>query len=101
MKPYGEGDLKIGVPVAPLVGAWIETIIGRTGLTQTMSLPSWERGLKPLTEPEQSALNAVAPLVGAWIETVNTKASCSTVATSLPSWERGLKHSRYGSYHQC
>ena len=33
--------------VAPLVGAWIEMPKkGTDGITQKMSLPSWERGLK-------------------------------------------------------
>ena len=35
--------------VAPLVGAWIETLFEFLGEHQwIMSLPSWERGLKPI-----------------------------------------------------
>ena len=76
--------------VAPLVGAWIE--ISRTTITTVLvlSLLSWERGLKCLTDctffvhqksllswerglkyraiKEYGKDNFVAPLVGAWIE---------------------------------
>ena len=34
-----------------------------------LSLPSWERGLKPLSVLNTSDATAVAPFVGAWIET--------------------------------
>ena len=79
-------------PVAPLVGAWIETcktscIYIRTiqslpswerGLKHACmlaqmhkreSLPSWERGLKHWRTSSRTKSNCVAPLVGAWIET--------------------------------
>ena len=54
--------------VAPLVGAWIETIQAQQKLLADMSLPSWERGLKLPQYLQDSLCN--------W---------------SLPSWERGLK----------
>ena len=54
--------------VAPFMGAWIETISVQGSRVRTVSLPSWERGLKPVPF-------AVQPR-SAW---------------SLPSWERGLK----------
>ena len=57
------------VPVAPLVGAWIE--MGISG--RMISSPS-----------------EVAPLVGAWIEITDAAAS-ARAAASLLSWERGLK----------
>ena len=77
--------------VAPLAGAWIETMMGSQTKLMMMSLPSRERGLKQgwrvgCASPERSlpsrerglklgARNVpevfleVAPLAGAWIET--------------------------------
>ena len=54
--------------VAPLVGAWIETIFANGAQNGAF----------------------VAPLVGAWIETYDYQQNVPEV-TSLPSWERGLK----------
>ena len=55
--------------VAPLVGAWIEISFSTSVFgSKTLSLPSWERGLK------------YAVILGYCV-----------VVTSLPSWERGLK----------
>ena len=54
--------------VAPLVGAWIEIRCTGTNSISTMSLPSWERGLKSIIGP-----------------------SSKLILASLPSWERGLK----------
>ena len=54
--------------VAPRVGAWIETNIGRGEWRLARSLPVWERGLKPVI----------------WIWLV-------LQPPSLPVWERGLK----------
>ena len=60
----------IGFPVvAPLVGAWIETVLPRPGYMYSLSLPSWERGLKHMINVEWEKKEEVAPLVGAWIET--------------------------------
>jgi len=55
--------------VAPLAGAWIETIITALRSIESPSRPSRARGLKPrrLLDPLAPAL--VAPLAGAWIET--------------------------------
>ena len=54
--------------VAPHVGAWIETEMVSEYSKRMLSLPMWERGLKPpflmLTLHQD-----VAPHVGAWIET--------------------------------
>ncbi len=58
--------------VAPLAGAWIETLNG-------------VRSLRPST---------VAPLAGAWIETIETRSSCLRHRRSHPSRVRGLKHGR-------
>ena len=60
---------KDGYGVAPLVGAWIEIeqLIEDYERARE-SLPSWERGLKSVSE--------MVAIGSAW---------------SLPSWERGLK----------
>ena len=55
--------------VAPFVGAWIETKEAYNALVEIFkSLPSWERGLKPIDLRYSPRFD--------W---------------SLPSWERGLK----------
>ena len=55
--------------VAPLVGAWIETIL-----------------------PVDGRFNlSVAPLVGAWIETEVDENDAKEIMRSHPSWVRGLK----------
>ena len=55
--------------VAPLVGAWIETTLHYAFDTLSLSLPSWERGLKLQWRSGPAEPQQVAPLVGAWIET--------------------------------
>ena len=55
--------------VAPLVGAWIETRRFSHRPESNWSLPLWERGLKPTLSCGKDKEQAVAPLVGAWIET--------------------------------
>ena len=57
------------IAVAPLVGAWIEILMGYL---------------------ERFPGNIVAPLVGAWIEIVQVLFTTEEYE-SLPSWERGLK----------
>ena len=77
--------------VAPLVGAWIE-ICGRVLLTHwTLSLLSWERGLKLYNSVLNIFVPCVAPLVGAWIEIIKAKTVKKAFTMSLLSWERGLK----------
>ena len=56
--------------VAPLVGAWIETLLMRI----------------------DSLKCDVAPLVGAWIETAKANDLRAAGLKSHPSWVRGLKH---------
>ena len=56
-----------------------------------LSLPSWERGLKPPPSPPTPPPPEVAPLVGAWIETCLPSGHSHNRLASLPSWERGLK----------
>ena len=81
----------ISIHVAPLVGAWIETIIAErysqallsnplwvSGVKLfeiirkakiSRSHPSWVRGLKRSIGKNAIIGHLVAPLVGAWIET--------------------------------
>ena len=54
--------------VAPYVGAWIETPEPIAFLLDFPSLPTWERGLKPISIVFRLSL-----------------------LSSLPTWERGLK----------
>ena len=62
--------------VAPHVGAWIETLTVRSLIGIMKSLPMWERGLKLLYCMD-----------------------CSIKCQSLPMWERGLQH--YTCYNGC
>ena len=55
--------------VAPLVGVWIETDTNVCEMPLSLSLPSWECGLKPNILWPTSMFLTVAPLVGVWIET--------------------------------
>ena len=65
---------RLANPVAPRVGAWIETIKNSVCYSGNVSHPAWVRGLK---RPEGVVVSkfSVAPRVGAWIEThsVNNK----------------------------
>ena len=100
------------MPVAPLVGAWIEITTLQTSCIKALSLLSWERGLKYIDifqhyQDEVAPLvgawieiqlihfwvteRIVAPLVGAWIE-INKAGRYVSFAMSLLSWERGLKY---------
>ena len=102
------------LPVAPFVGAWIETKCGPTARRRRRpSHPSWVRGLKQCGLWHQCAEHCVAPFVGAWIETEVMWNAADAVAVapfvgawietpanrpqpcqgwSHPSWVRGLKH---------
>ena len=55
--------------VAPLVGAWIETLNVLHYKRVSVSHPSWVRGLKHNIMDIMITEINVAPLVGAWIET--------------------------------
>ena len=77
--------------VAPLVGAWIETVALRTENTEDNVAPlvgAWIETRYVQTRSEQME---VAPLVGAWIETDAT-IDINPQIKSHPSWVRGLKH---------
>ena len=74
--------------VAPLVGAWIETTVYGVPFLCCSSLPSWERGLKLLPLTYINNNRCVAPLVGAWIETSVTGmlTAPSPVAPLVGAW---------------
>ena len=61
-------SLRHGKSVAPLVGARIEICDEFPLINQTLSLPSWERGLKFVQSCYLMYSGEVAPLVGARIE---------------------------------
>ena len=51
-----------GVPVAPHVGAWIETLLrAPRKFTLCGSLPMWERGLKPECRMSDAAFVSRSP----------------------------------------
>ena len=79
----------IFLSVAPLVGAWIETLIIQVCWEELLSHPSWVRGLKQRSSARKSFIT-VAPLVGAWIETIPLENTVRN-PSSHPSWVRGLK----------
>ena len=56
-------------PVAPYVGAWIETFKTYLLTHGYRSHPTWVRGLKLISRLSNSDARKVAPYVGAWIET--------------------------------
>ena len=58
--------------------------------TVAVSLPAWERGLKPALDINVDLSPWVAPRVGAWIET-HRSPQTRRKPRSLPAWERGLK----------
>ncbi len=72
LKRVNACDIDVVPPVAPLVGAWIETLMSVDMANQ----------------------QPVAPLVGAWIET-NMLIMFIIILLSHPSWVRGLKHHLY------
>jgi len=111
LKQYSYSHETISIRVAPLAGAWIETLKIHSLRSVKMSRPSRARGLKqqvikalqlvpvaPLAgawiETGKNfsirAFLAVAPLAGAWIETYVLHLS-STAVLSRPSRARGLK----------
>ena len=56
-------------PVAPYVGAWIETPYDLNKKFHELSHPTWVRGLKHKGKGTHIEIKGVAPYVGAWIET--------------------------------
>ena len=68
----------------------MKSVVNDSMIDCTLSLPSWERGLKLAPTSDVLPNVWVAPLVGAWIEIVGLIRS-GRFTESLPSWERGLK----------
>ena len=63
------GDKTISINVAPLVGAWIETISSSLGVHPLAVAPLVGAWIETRKAQEVEFRNRVAPLVGAWIET--------------------------------
>ena len=57
------------IPVAPLVGAWIETVVQCISFWFLHVAPLVGAWIETETTMTDSQQLAVAPLVGAWIET--------------------------------
>ena len=70
LKPFSTLPLPFGLPVAPYMGAWIETRLSLRALRAVRSLPTWGRGLKPRSAALSTIPVRVAPYMGAWIETI-------------------------------
>ena len=78
------------IAVAPYVGAWIETVQTSFAIMPLESLPTWERGLKPMAyngymlegESLPTWERGLKPFVDRYF---------TAVLSSLPTWERGLK----------
>ena len=86
-------------PVAPRVGAWIETmaIIRKNNeyIGVAPRVGAWIETSKP---SDNCRFSAVAPRVGAWIETMGDAISNPAfIQMSHPVWVRGLKR----SIHVC
>ncbi len=77
--------------VAPLVGAWIETPLKNSSAQQLRVAPLVGAWIETSTKLEKSMKWTVAPLVGAWIETYEINMFYRN-GGSHPSWVRGLKH---------
>ena len=77
--------------VAPLAGAWIETLLLRYDDNAVKSRPSRARGLKQEKSCILHIISLVAPLAGAWIETGFGMLRVDDRLMSRPSRARGLK----------
>ena len=77
--------------VAPLVGAWIETMPKASKSAEGKVAPLVGAWIETGHAARLKAGSSVAPLVGAWIETVQIRGK-THVVRSHPSWVRGLKH---------
>ena len=78
-------DLELALRiVAPLAGAWIETLHGMAPRDLDPSRPSRARGLKPDFTHDDGHVTRVAPLAGAWIETDAQDTTAATQAGRAP-----------------
>ena len=101
-----------GNRVAPYVGAWIETRLGRCPPVMYSVAPYVGAWIETQRISQKATISQVAPYVGAWIETTDDNATANNsivapyvgawietapnyvaqyVAGSHPTWVRGLK----------
>ena len=85
--------------VAPLAGAWIETVRSALSASIMAVAPLAGAWIETTDRPAAPDIASVAPLAGAWIETL---LSCVSVVyiLSRPSRARGLKPSGLLCLHQ-
>ena len=86
--------MKSHKPVAPYVGAWIETsATWLLTIHRFRSHPTWVRGLKLALMCVGVQAQEVAPYVGAWIETIFCKRLSSQlqVAPYVGAWIETLR----------
>ena len=84
--------LQVVKPVAPYVGAWIETGYWYLNhVTQAVSHPTWVRGLK---RPFPASICTSVKSHPTWVRGLKHRLSVrlSLPSTSHPTWVRGLKH---------
>ena len=79
-------------PVAPLTGAWIETLYALSNQPSFVVAPLTGAWIETLMMLEAAKRKLVAPLTGAWIETSIGMGVDDGTHTSHPSRVRGLKH---------
>ena len=61
--------LLVNIAVTPFVGVWIEILYQiHDVLAPILSLPSWECGLKSISQLHSIIATNVTPFVGVWIE---------------------------------
>ena len=69
LKLRRQPEAGVSVEVAPLAGAWIETINGKRTVTPEIVAPLAGAWIETKWHRDGHAGNGVAPLAGAWIET--------------------------------
>ena len=77
-------------PVAPRVGAWIETFLRPFLYAEKLVAPRVGAWIETSDKKHLTAMQYVAPRVGAWIET-DTLGCVLFGLKSHPEWVRGLK----------
>ena len=90
LKPKLEAVISDAIPVAPYVGAWIETstpILRRLKVPVAPYVGAWIETIHTL---KNMGGVLVAPYVGAWIETP-WLLNPMHIVRSHPTWVRGLK----------
>ena len=83
--------MKVTQLVAPLAGAWIETMEQLSSIDSPRVAPLAGAWIETILRHRLEKPREVAPLAGAWIETSYEKGIMKTVAGSHPSRVRGLK----------